>query len=153
HRPLEDSVGQGFFRQDLYYRINTLTLTIPALRERAEDILDLANTFLRQSSAANARSIRGFNQSAAAMLLDYEWPGNIRELQNAIERAVVLVPETEMGYELGAQDFAFLIRDTSVDYDKNLSKLSDAKNEFIKNYVKKAVLIHKGNKTKAAKAL
>jgi transcriptional regulator with PAS, ATPase and Fis domain len=151
HRPLEEAVAQGFFRQDLYFRINTITLTLPPLRDRAEDILDLANEFLKISAAENKKSIRGMSEGAAALLVNHDWPGNIRQLQNALQRAVALVSPEKTNYELQADDFQFLSKKAqAVD---SLPKLQDAKDEFIRNYVKKAILIHHGNKTKAAKAL
>lgn len=150
HRPLESAVAQGFFRQDLYFRINTITLQLPPLRERTEDIVSLAEQFIRQVSAENRRSIPGLNDTAVRVLLDFDWPGNIRQLQNAVQRAVALVPPESRDYVLTAKDFAFLSTKSVQD---SLPSLSEAKEEFIRNYVKKAILIHKGNKTKAAKAL
>ncbi len=150
HRPLEDAVNKGFFRQDLYFRINTITLQIPPLRERSEDVFDLANEFLKQAAVENKKSVRGFDEGAAALLLQEEWPGNIRQLQNAIQRAVALVPPEQQNYQLTSKDFQFLSKKPQT---SALPSLQDAKEEFIRNYVKKAILIHKGNKTKAAKAL
>lgn len=150
HRALEDSVSQGFFRQDLYFRINTITLSIPPLRQRAEDILDLAQAFLVQAADENKRKVMRLDEGAAALLLNHEWPGNIRQLQNAIQRAVALVPADAAPGQLTASDFQFLSKKAT---SEPLTKLQEAKEEFIRDYVKKAILIHKGNKTKAAKAL
>ena len=150
HRALEASVDQGFFRQDLFFRINTITIKLPALRERPEDILDLAHEFLALASEENSKHIAGLDASAQGLLLQEPWPGNIRQLQNALQRAVALVPPDEKNYTLTAKDFHFLQKKPSTD---GLPTLSEAKEEFIRDYVKKAILIHKGNKTKAAKAL
>lgn len=152
HRPLEQSVDQGFFRQDLYFRINTLTFQLPPLRERHEDLLDLARFFLRKLSAENAKGLMDFDESAAAILLNHPWPGNIRELQNALQRAVVLV-EGASRELLTGDDFKFLNQESAAEPSNSLPTLAAAKDLFIKDYVKKAILIHKGNKTKAAKAL
>ena len=87
---LAQLVAAGGFRQDLYYRINVVTIKMPPLRERAGDILLLANHFLRQFCKETGREIIGFTDEALATLQRYEWPGNVRELENAVERAVVL---------------------------------------------------------------
>jgi transcriptional regulator with PAS, ATPase and Fis domain len=90
NRDLEDAVKKGTFREDLYYRLNVISLTLPPLRERREDIALLASHFAAVSSRKLGRRIAGFSPEARACLLRYEWPGNVRELANAVERAVVL---------------------------------------------------------------
>jgi two-component system response regulator HydG len=81
---------QGRFREDLYYRLNVIDIPLPALRERREDIPLIASHFLRECLGTTAKRLSGFSQEAMAVLSDYDWPGNARELKNAIERAVVL---------------------------------------------------------------
>jgi len=83
-------VAEGTFRQDLYYRINVVTIQLPCLRQRLSDIPLLANHFLRRFRAETQREIIGFTEAALTALQRYNWPGNVRELENAIERAVVL---------------------------------------------------------------
>jgi transcriptional regulator with GAF, ATPase, and Fis domain/pSer/pThr/pTyr-binding forkhead associated (FHA) protein len=90
NRNLRDLIAKGSFRQDLYYRLNVVTLRMPSLRERGEDILLLAEHFLRKLSAQVKRPVRGICPKARNLLAAYHWPGNIRELENAIERAVVI---------------------------------------------------------------
>jgi len=90
NKNLEEAVGNGTFRQDLYYRLNVLSVTMPALRDRDEDIQLLATHFARVYSRKCKRRIEGISSEARALLRAYEWPGNIRELENSIERAVVL---------------------------------------------------------------
>ena len=90
---LRDMVSEGLFREDLLYRLNVITLTLPPLRERAEDILDLAERFLARFVKDYARPARGFSDEVRAALLNYPWPGNIRELRNVIERASIICPE------------------------------------------------------------
>ncbi len=90
NRPLNELVDNGSFRQDLFFRINTVSIDLPPLRDRREDIPVLAEHFLGKSADRMNKKIRGFSESAAARLMMYDWPGNIRELQNVIERAVVL---------------------------------------------------------------
>jgi two-component system response regulator PilR (NtrC family) len=87
---LERDVQQGRFREDLYYRLNVITLQLPPLRERTEDIPLLVRHFLTQYAEENEKSIREISPEALERLLDYPWPGNVRELENVIERATVL---------------------------------------------------------------
>jgi Nif-specific regulatory protein len=90
NRDLREAVSSGAFRQDLYYRLNVVSLTMPPLRERRDDIPLLANYFAVKYSRKCNRKVDGFSSAARARLIRYEWPGNIRELENAVERAVVL---------------------------------------------------------------
>ena len=87
---LWQEVQKGNFREDLYYRLNVITIEMPPLRERREDIPLLATHFLRQYSEENQREVEGFSSAVMDALSDYHWPGNVRELENAVERAVVL---------------------------------------------------------------
>jgi DNA-binding NtrC family response regulator len=87
---LRDRVKKGQFREDLFYRLNVITLQIPPLRERKSDIPLLAHFFLRRYSQENGKSLKGFTDEAHERLTSYPWPGNVRELEHAIERAVVL---------------------------------------------------------------
>lgn len=93
NRRLEDEVKNGKFREDLYYRLNVVTLTIPPLRYRQDDIPLLAQHFLEKYSKKYQKQVKGFSPLAMDMLLKYAWPGNIRELENTIERAVILLLE------------------------------------------------------------
>ncbi|WP_437752198.1 sigma 54-interacting transcriptional regulator [Sorangium sp. So ce1389] len=90
HRDIEAMCASGAFRTDLLYRLNAMTMTIPPLRARPEDIEPLALRFLEQANQTNGRAIRGFDAGSLARLRAYSWPGNARELRNAIERAVVI---------------------------------------------------------------
>ncbi|WP_373500823.1 sigma-54-dependent transcriptional regulator [Desulfococcus sp.] len=87
---LEQRVAEGRFREDLFYRINVIRLTIPPLRERPEDVLPLARGFLAHFGRANHKAILGFTAEAEASLTRHAWPGNVRELRNAVERAAIL---------------------------------------------------------------
>jgi two-component system, NtrC family, response regulator HydG len=93
NRDLAADVQDGRFREDLYYRLNVVHIDMPPLRIRDNDVLLLANHFLRRFAADNRRKIEGFSDRARAKLLAHRWPGNVRELENAIERAVVLCEE------------------------------------------------------------
>jgi Nif-specific regulatory protein len=90
NRDLKAAIQAGTFRQDLYYRLHVVTLTTPPLRQRREDIPLLAAHFARMHAREARRNVRGVSESALAHLMQYDWPGNIRELENALERAVVL---------------------------------------------------------------
>jgi transcriptional regulator with PAS, ATPase and Fis domain len=87
---LSVAVAEGRFRQDLYYRVNVINIELPALRKRSSDIPLLAQTFLDELRDDTNRTVRGFSEEALAALEGYLWPGNIRELQNVVERAVLL---------------------------------------------------------------
>lgn len=87
---LQNAIQQGLFRQDLYYRLNVVSLTMPPLRDRREDILLLANYFVSKFSKKLPRRVKGIAPEAQECLLNYDWPGNVRELENSMERAVVL---------------------------------------------------------------
>jgi transcriptional regulator with PAS, ATPase and Fis domain len=89
---LQDEVAKQNFREDLYYRINVVSFTIPPLRDRLSDIEPLANHFISQFNRVHHREIKGISRSALQVCLQYPWPGNVRELENVMERAVILSP-------------------------------------------------------------
>jgi two-component system NtrC family response regulator len=93
HRDLARKVEEGSFREDLYYRLNVIEIHIPPLRQRTGDIPLLAHHFLRKFSSANGKEIEGISDDALGLLLQHAWPGNVRQLENAMERAVVLSNE------------------------------------------------------------
>ncbi|MSO19362.1 MAG: sigma-54-dependent Fis family transcriptional regulator [Acidobacteria bacterium] len=97
---LQRMVEDGKFREDLFYRLNVITITLPPLRARREDVPLLAEHFFRKFCAENSKPPRHFSQEALRLLLDYDWPGNVRELENAVERAVILSPGEEVGPEM-----------------------------------------------------
>src|SRR5262249_29305979 len=99
NRDLEQEVRAGRFREDLLYRLNTIEITLPALRERKEDIVPLARRFVAQFAAAMGRRALELLPEAEPPLLGYAWPGNLRELRNAMERAVILCPSDRIGPE------------------------------------------------------
>jgi Nif-specific regulatory protein len=99
NRDLANLVRDGRFREDLYYRLNVVSLRLPPLRARREDIPMLANHFLARFSRESGRTIEGFTSEAMSALSQHNWPGNVRELENAVERAVVMTPGTHVGRE------------------------------------------------------
>jgi len=92
-------VEKGTFRVDLLYRLNVISITLPPLRDRLEDIEDLAQGFVERYAASYRLPARGLSAAALTLMKRYRWPGNIRELQNVVERAVVLCPNAEIGPE------------------------------------------------------
>ena len=106
--PLEE-VMAGRFREDLYYRLHVLPIQLPSLRERRDDIIELAETFLRRFSAEERRNFKGFDADAEARLLAYNWPGNVRQLENTIRQIVVM----NEGHSVSLQMLPMLIRDPS----------------------------------------
>ncbi|MGE4519137.1 MAG: sigma-54-dependent transcriptional regulator [Desulfobacteraceae bacterium] len=92
NKNLEEEVKEGRFREDLYYRLNVLKLNIPELIERGEDIILLADYFLKKYAEKNGKEIKGFKENVYKILLNYNWPGNVRELENFVERTVILTP-------------------------------------------------------------
>jgi two-component system response regulator HydG len=107
NRDLKEEIEGGRFREDLYYRLNVVTLAVPALRERREDIPLLAQHFLDSFAEKNRKQIKGFTPQAMDRLVRYHWPGNVRELMNAVERGVILCRGdyvSEMDFPLSVSD-------------------------------------------------
>jgi DNA-binding NtrC family response regulator len=147
--PLE-AVRAGQLREDLYYRVSTITIELPPLRERAEDIQLLADHFLKAFSEKYGKQMQGFSQSARAAMYNYNWPGNVRELESSIERAVLL----SKGDQVDAGDFQFAAIESQVNHDNGFvapanMTLEDIEREVISQTLKRT----KGNKQAAAKAL
>jgi NtrC-family two-component system response regulator AlgB len=94
---LESQIAAGRFREDLFFRLNVIAVTLPPLRERVDDILPLSDHLLRFFSHQTGKSLAGFTEEAKAAIRRYPWPGNIRELRNAIERGVLLATGTHVG--------------------------------------------------------
>lgn len=97
NRPTEDAIKSGKLREDLYYRISAISVYLPPLRERREDILPLATAFLKRFDAQAGRNINGFTPEASEVLRAFDWPGNVRQLQNEIQRAVLMTEGSAVG--------------------------------------------------------
>jgi DNA-binding NtrC family response regulator len=150
NRDLRAALEQGTFREDLYYRLNVVPIDIAPLRERKEDIPDLANLFLARFSKDSGREIRGIKPGAVQLLLGHYWPGNVRELQNVIERACALAPGPELD-----------VSDIQLDSPRNRANaggdrflpegmtLDQWEDEMIRESLKRA----SGNKSQAARLL
>ena len=141
---LEDEIEAGRFRDDLYYRLNVVPIYLPPLRERREDIPALANHFLRQHAQRYRKNITGFEPVALQALLDHPWPGNIRELDHAVERGVLMAQGATIRLgELGLR----------IDRDAT-SRIEDMSLEDVEGFlIKKAMARFDGNVSQAAKAL
>ncbi|MDN5203396.1 sigma-54 dependent transcriptional regulator [Fulvivirgaceae bacterium BMA10] len=144
--PVHDMVGDNTFRQDLLYRINTVEIRLPALRERLEDIPLLAEHFMKVYCGKYRKQIKKMSAATLKRLQKYSWPGNIRELQHAIERAIIM----SEGSTLNPEDFFFLADKTET---KNESDDNFNLDEVEKNVIQRAINKHSGNISKAAKEL
>jgi two-component system response regulator PilR (NtrC family) len=100
NRDLDRQITDGTFREDLYYRLNVIPIRVPGLRERREDVPLLANHFLKKYAPGAGKSIHGVNAASLETLTGYDWPGNVRQLENTIERAVALESTSELRVEL-----------------------------------------------------
>lgn len=151
NRDLMEMVKDKKFREDLLYRINTLAYEIPSLRKREEDILELANTFIKIFAHDLNKKIYGFTDSAITKILSYRWPGNIRELKNILERAVIFCDNeliTEKEILISEQDFSN-IDSGEISIPENGIYLEQIEKKYLETALKKA----NGNQTKAAKLL
>lgn len=157
NRDLRQAMQRGAFREDLYYRLNVVAITLPPLRERREDLPSLVEYFIVQYCREVGRPRLPIDTDAMTLLQTYPWPGNVRELQNAMERAVVLAP----GPSITAADLPAEIRQAPgvatdathmPDIDASLS-LADAVNAFKRARVQQALEEADGNQSKAAKRL
>lgn len=145
--PVYEMVNENTFRQDLLYRINTVEIHLPPLRERMDDMEQLANHFVKMYATKYRKSIDSVAPSTVAKLQKYPWPGNIRELQHAIERAIIMSDNAQ----LMPEDFFFLALkpESNVSLEPDSYNLDDMERSMIQKVVNK----HEGNISKAAKEL
>ena len=146
NRDLNDASRGGTFRQDLYYRLNVVSVELPPLRERAEDIPLLAAYFTSKYSEKVNRRVAGISPKARACLVRYPWPGNVRELENAIERAVVL-GSTEL---ILPEDLPDSILEEAASAEEPVTALHDGIREAKKKIIEQAIEQAGGNYTEAA---
>jgi transcriptional regulator with PAS, ATPase and Fis domain len=152
NRILEKLVKEGTFREDLYYRLNVVPIHIPPLRERRQDIPLLLNHFLEQSNRLNDAAVEGFSEEAMDILISYEYPGNVRELQNIVERNVVLKKKGCIVVE-DLPEKLWNVKDKEeqqLDIQKGYETLVT---EFEKSVITKALQETKGVKSRAANIL
>ena len=162
HRPLEQEIAAGNFRADLFYRLRVVTIDIPPLRERREDIPQLAETFTHAAAERYNLPLRQVGQSALRKLVDYDWPGNVRELKNTIDRAAIMAE----GEELRSEDLPEEIMpgiQRAKDKDDQASgdglrvpftaDFREDRREFERRYISRCLEHTQGNVTKAAEIL
>ncbi|MCB9060064.1 MAG: sigma-54-dependent Fis family transcriptional regulator [Halobacteriovoraceae bacterium] len=156
HRNLEESVSRGEFREDLFYRLNVIPITIPSLAERKDDISILIGHFLNRYVSADGSNNISFEKDALDCLYDYDWPGNVRELENLIERLVILkggntisladLPRKFLGTQSGFELFDFELPQEGVNLKKFVVELE-------KSFIDQALKRTNGNKNQASKLL
>jgi DNA-binding NtrC family response regulator len=149
HRDLQADVQAGHFRQDLYYRLNVITIHLPPLTERRDDIPLLAHHFLKQISSSMNKAVTGIDPDAMELLGQYSWPGNVRELENIIERAVTLADRPT----IGASHLPEYIRNLTIETYRYVSSDVPTLEEQEKRYIQWVLEKTEGNKTQAAKIM
>jgi DNA-binding NtrC family response regulator len=145
NRVPEDAIKNGKLREDLYYRISAISIAVPPLRERREDVLPLANSFLKRFAAQANRVINGFTPAAADLLRKTDWPGNVRQLQNEIQRAVLMCD----GNMVDAHDLSISAPAAGSEDDANLTLMEAMERNTILQMLKETG----GNKLETAKRL
>ncbi|BDC93607.1 acetoacetate metabolism regulatory protein AtoC [Treponema bryantii] len=148
NRNLEDEVKAGRFREDLFYRLNVVRIEMPSLRERMDDIPLLMHAFLREFNIENKKNIKGFDKTSKSAMIKYSWPGNIRELKNAVESAVVMCT----GDEIKMEDLPRALR--AQGEEKVISiPIGITMDEAEKIIIQENLAANKGNKSKTADIL
>ena len=147
HRDLKSLAKIGQFREDLYYRLNVIALRLPALRERGDDVLEIARAFLQRQCTQMAREGLHFSYEAEQAIAQYSWPGNVRELENAIERAVILCEGGEISAELLGIDIELAELDDDFDNSSSGSGLEPTEDLSLEDYFQHFVLEHQDHMT------
>src|ERR1041384_3985711 len=162
HRPLEQEINNGNFRADLFYRLRVVTVDIPPLRERREDIPLLAETFVRLAAERYDLPERGLSQGTLKRLLEYAWPGNVRELKNTIDRAVIMADGDEIApRDLPDEITAGMSKNGIVEGDSDTDGLQvpftadfrEDRRELERRYITRCLEYTQGNVTRAAEIL
>jgi transcriptional regulator with PAS, ATPase and Fis domain len=150
NKDLDKMVEKGEFREDLLYRLNTLTITIPPLRDRKQDLLELFHMFIQEFSIIHQRQIKYIDPTVTKAILSYDWPGNIRELKNLVERLVILSDDGIIINSLLPEKMKF-------DDETNQSTLKTVLQDEIQSYEKMQIISvlqsTNGNKQEAAKKM
>jgi transcriptional regulator with GAF, ATPase, and Fis domain len=144
NRDLEKEIANGRFREDLYYRLNVVNVELPPLRARGDDVLVIARYLLSRYSREYDAKVKGFSPNAAVAVRKHNWPGNIRELENRIKKAIVLCESTVIGPDdLGLTG----------DVLPQILTLAEAKEKFQRDYINEVLALNNGNRTKTARDL
>jgi transcriptional regulator with GAF, ATPase, and Fis domain len=144
NRDLEAEIRSGRFREDLYYRLNVVNVHLPPLRERGDDILVIARYLLARYVPEYGNKVKGFSPNATVAMRKYRWPGNIRELENRLKKAIVLADKALIGPE----DL-----DLKPDDLSPILPLAEAKEKFQRDYINEVLMLNGGNRTKTARDL
>lgn len=159
NRNLGECVREGSFREDLYYRLNVVNLTMPPLRDRTGDVKLLAESFMAQYATKNSKLVSALDREALALLDAHSWPGNIRELENVIERAVITASGDFIracDIHLGRRDVQSkmqAVEESGVDSDLKSWTPGSTLEEIERRVILQALQFHNGNRTHTAKAL
>ena len=163
NRDLDSMVEDNLFRRDLFHRLNVVSIEVPLLSERGDDIVILANHFIKEFNIQFEKSVKKIDKDLQHFLMGYSWPGNVRELRNAIERAVLLSDSDKISID----DFSNLIRTTQIEFQDNISSEKIPNNviridinygttglrKLEKHYAREVLKRLNGNKTQAARLL
>ncbi len=154
NKDLPAEIRAGRFREDLYFRLNVVPISVPPLRERVEDIALLADHFMAMLAREYGRRAKTFDADAGAALQRYAWPGNVRELRNVVERLMIMVP----GARVAARDVSFLAQGAVAAAPvearpAGLAPLHDARDEFERDYILRALAAQQGNISRTADVL
>jgi len=144
NRDLDEEIREGRFREDLYYRLNVVALALPPLRERGDDVVLIARFLLDRYNSEFGRRVKGFTNDTAIALRKYHWPGNIRQLENRLKKAVVLAERPL----LSPEDL-----DLTPEFLQPVMTLADAKDQFQRRYINEVLERNQGNRTKTARDL
>jgi transcriptional regulator with PAS, ATPase and Fis domain len=144
NRDLEKEIANGRFREDLYYRLNVVNVELPPLRQRGDDVLVIARYLLSRYSREYDVKVKGLSPNAAVSIRKHAWPGNIRELENRIKKAIVLCDSSVIGPDdLGLTG----------DVLPQILTLAEAKDKFQRDYINEVLALNNGNRTKTARDL
>ena len=161
---MDEAIKIGQFREDLYYRLNVITMHLPALRDRKEDIPELVNYFISRYSKETGKTIKGIAIKCLQSLSEYLWPGNVRQLENCIRRAVVLtkgssIAEDDLEFDSDTEETTSPFRDENAALEKIITNIADRKNNMKlwptveKLLIEKTLNKTKGNQVQAARIL
>jgi Nif-specific regulatory protein len=149
NKDLEKAIGEGSFREDLYYRLNVFTIFVPPLRERKPDVMALADFFLEKYTKEHGKNIRRISTPAIDMLMAYHWPGNVRELENAMERAVLICD----GNVIYGHHLPPTLQTAEASGTVSRVSLAEAIASYEKDLIQDALKVTRGNRRKAARQL
>ena len=154
NKNLEEEIAKGTFREDLYFRLNVIPITVPPLRERVDDIQELVNEFLDEFSITTKKERKFLSPEALELLKKYTWPGNIRELKNFVERMAIMYP----GKVIDAKDIPLSfstsrIEESKLDFFFSFDSFKEAREMFEKDFITHKLAQFGGNISKTAEAI